>query len=81
MTPAHCLPPLPTTPSQPIIYHAYDAPNIGPVEFLRAVMHDQSVPLTTRTQVANFLMRLNLIEDSPTDADIKCTYKISPLLN
>jgi hypothetical protein len=38
--------------------HKYDCPNIGPVQFLQAIMSDTTVPLTTRMKAADKLLHL-----------------------
>jgi len=38
--------------------HAYDDPNLSAIEFLRACMHDQRLPLTTRMDAAAKLLPL-----------------------
>jgi hypothetical protein len=40
--------------------HAYNAPDISPWEFLLAVMNDQALPLTIRSDAAKHLTRLGL---------------------
>jgi hypothetical protein len=37
---------------------AYNEPGIGATEFIRAVMHDTTVPLLLRIDAANHLLRL-----------------------
>jgi hypothetical protein len=38
--------------------HLYDCPNIEPVAFMKAVMHDLSLPLTVRMKAAHELLKL-----------------------
>lgn len=38
--------------------HLYDCPNIGPVQFLTAVMHDHTVPMRQRMRAADHLLKL-----------------------
>jgi hypothetical protein len=51
--------------------HTYDAPGIGPREFLLAVLHDRSLPDDVRSHAATCLQEYDLVsgyrEDFPTD--------------
>jgi hypothetical protein len=55
--------------------HAYDRADIGPIEFLKCVMHDTTLPIATRIYAASAL--LPFTEPKPrATAPITCTIRI-----
>jgi hypothetical protein len=57
----------------------YDAPGLGPREFLVKIMRDPMLPLSLRIDAASKALALS-VEPSPPpyDPDFGVTYKISP---
>jgi hypothetical protein len=59
--------------------HLYDCPNLGPVSFLEAVMHDPTVAMRHRLHAADKLMQLRAKGIYSDDLGEVTTYVIPPL--
>ena len=59
--------------------HLYDCPNLGPVSFLQAVMHDPTVAIRDRMRAAEILEGLRAKDILSDDLGEMFTYVIPPL--
>jgi hypothetical protein len=59
--------------------HAYDAPGLGPLQFLRAVMHATHLPMASRIQAASALLPFTHPVPRPTNSFPRCTIVIGGL--
>jgi hypothetical protein len=56
--------------------HAYNDPDLSPIEFLQAVMHAERLPLDTRIQAAKALLPYTNSFPRPINHTIGCTIVI-----
>lgn len=59
--------------------HLYDCPNLGPVAFLQAVMHDPTVTMRDRMRAAEILEGLRAKDILSDDLGDVTTYVIPPM--
>ena len=59
--------------------HAYDDPDLSPIEFLHAVYRDRSLPMSTRIDAARALLPYTEREPRPVNSVPRCKIVIGGL--